>query len=428
MERRSQIGGETMQSIVLDLKKHSDKELAIINNIITHGYTKHAKDDIPLVIRLGDENSVLGNIVNGSTKAINIDATCNNKTNDIVSCDETRKLGTDSFAITDEFIGLTDIDEIASNLGVDDNKRELFTQRLYGITDISEYRNRSIKLYKLILLNYGSGYKKDLALTLSRALGYTLSKDVMIGKYALGEDDRVDIQNIGSNISKTAITIISSYYAWDILISAGYYDKVKNINEFDNKAKAILRDFVIGGFNEEDITDDDLSKRVYLLFNYITLNYVRTHKKLDIESIVKYDNDKYEAMAARISNLMVLPKDVCKDALVAGHDEKLRSALPVLNRAVDICIELIEKSSKCGSLSYDDIEQIGELIDSLMEQLIKKIEETQLKKLLKVGTMEELYKKLNGLAMMSSLASLPNPMAIGSMNPSFYRKLMGRRG
>lgn len=355
-----------MQTIILGLGKDRDNAVNIIDNIINRGYEKYKKDDIPLVITLGDENTVISDRTVDINQSMEFGSWANSRFGNI---NVNRTLGSDSFAISDTFINTKDLDSLCCEFSIEQDKKELFAKRVYDVESLDAYTNKSIKLYKSVIINYCDKYKKSLSMALSRALGYTIAKDLTLGKYVISEDDNITEYN--PLACRTAIMIIASYYSWQILDDTGASYKIRNIPELNKSAKMAIQMFILGGLSQKDIDNGAATRYLYLICNYITLNYVTTGNKINVRTMFSEGSSDYEKLATSIRNSVLREGRGYSEAIELTYKKKLEIALPTLEKIVNVCIDLVEKCKVSQKLVNADIEPVDEIVNETINQLTK---------------------------------------------------------
>ena len=365
-----------MQAIVFGLGNGKNKEFDIISNVISRGYEKYKKEDIPLIITIGDENSIIDVRNIDAVKSMEFGSSANSRFGDI---DANKKLGSDTFAISDTFIDLADIDNIFNEFSINQDKKDLLAKKVYGIDNLHNNGHKSVIIYKSILINYCDKYKKSLILDLSRALGYTIAKDLILGKDTIDEDD--NITGFNPLACRTAIMIIASYYSWQIMDDSGASHRIKNVPDLDRSAKMAMQMFILGGLDKEDVDKGAVTRHLYLICNYVTLNYVNTGNKVNIRSIFSEGSVDYQKLITRIHNSMTKEGKGYSEAIEIIYKKKLEIALPALENLVDVCINLIEKSKVNLKLENADIEPVDKLVKETEYQLTKTFEDDEFKQL-----------------------------------------------
>lgn len=424
-----------MQVLITGLTQGMDKEFNVISNVIDKGYEKYKKDSIPLIIKIGDENSEIASSDVNDGQIMEFGSNANSRFGNVSS---NRTLDSSAFTIADTFISLDEIDCACRELLIADENKSLVASKLYGIDNLDEYNHKSIKIYKSILINYGSKYKKSLVLSLSRALGYIIAKDLVLGKYMIGEDD--NITRCSDLACRTAIMIIASYYSWQMLKDSGSSHRIRNRSDLDESAKLALQMFIVGGFEKEDIEQGAVTKHLYLICNYITLHYVLTGEKLDIKAMYRKGSVDYEKLNAASRSSMFKNMKQYGKAFELMIDEKLTEALPDLENIVDVCVNLIEKCKVCTKLENSDIEPIEQIIKDTEYQLTKYFGKERFKQICREfsenteETKDTAIKEIRVPAdnkdiakIISSLASMNPSLPINVINSRLQRK-MGSSG
>lgn len=365
-----------MQAIVFGFGNGKDKEFDIISNVISRGYEKYKKDDIPLVITLGDENSTIADNNADANQSMEFGSYANSRFGDI---NANRTLGSDTFAISDTFIDLEDIDTIANEFLINQDKKELLAKEVYNIDSLNNYGHKSVKIYKSILINYCDKYKKSLTLALSRALGYTIAKDLTLGKYIMNEDD--NITEFNPIACRTAIMIIASYYSWQIMEDSGASHRIRNVPDLDKSAKMAMQMFILGGLDKEDVDKGAVTRHLYLICNYVTLNYVNTGNKVDVKSMFSEGSVDYQKLSTSIRNSALREDKGYAEAIEVMYKKKLEIALPALENLVNVCINLVEKCKISSKLENVDIEPVDRLVKETEYQLTKTFENDKFEEL-----------------------------------------------
>lgn len=415
-----------MQVLVTGLGHGMDKEFSVISNVIDKGYETYKKDSIPLIIRIGDENSEVTSSGMDDGQSLEFGSNANSRFGDVSS---NRTLDSSAFAVADTFISLNDIDDACKELLIADENKSLMARKFYGIDNLDEYNHKSIKLYKSILINYGSEYKKQLVVSLSRALGYTIAKDLVLGKYMIGEDD--NITRFNDLACRTAIMIIASYYSWQMMKDSGSSHRIRNRPDLDKSAKMAMQMFIIGGFEQEDIEQGAITKHLYLICNYITLHYVLTGEKLDIKAMYRKGSIEYEKLNSASRYSMFKAMKQYGKAFDVMLEEKLVEALPDLENIVDACVNLIERCKVCTKLENDDIEPIEQIINDTEYQLTKSFGKERFQKI--CNEFSENAEETKDIAVKESPVVLDNKevarliSSLASMNPSLPINIINSR-
>lgn len=420
-----------MQVLVTGLGQGMSKEFNVISNVIDRGYEIYKKDSIPLIIRIGDENSEVTSSGVDDKQSMEFGSNANSRFGDVSS---NRTLDSSAFAVADTFISLDDIDYACKEFLIADENKSLVASKLYGIDNLDEYTHKSIKIYKSILINYGSEYKKSLVISLSRALGYTIAKDLVLGKYMIGEDD--NITKFNDLACRTAIMIIASYYSWQIMKDSGSYHKIRNRPDLDKSAKMAMQMFIIGGFEEDDIKQGAITKHLYLICNYITLHYVLNGEKLDIKAMYRKGSIEYEKLNSASRYSMFKAMKQYEKAFEVMLEEKLAEAIPDLENIVDTCVNLIERCNVCTKLENDDIAPVEQIINDTEYQLTKSFgkerfqrlcnefsESTEEDKNIAVKESPNVLDNKEVARLISSLASMNTSLPLSVINSRLQRKM-----
>lgn len=396
-----------MQSIVIGLGNSHGKEIDIINNIIDKGYGKHKKDDIPLIITLGDDETPLPSRMTNiePTEDSNIESSEDEAEQELLRISKrfgelntNEKLGSNQFTVSDTFLYLKEVENLIEVLDLDEKNIDLFMEKYCGVPNISAYGHKSIKLYKSVLINYSDKNKKLLATILCRALGYVIAKDLTLGAYAIGEDD--NITDIDAAVCRIAIMIIAAYYSWQIMEDSGLEYKLRHNPDLERSAKIAMQAYVFGGieFSDPESEEKSLIRHLYVLSNYITLHYVINGTKLDIRDLLAKGSADYE----KAIGAMVASEFGCgRDILEIIYDKKLEKALPAFEYFIDYCIELVEKCKVSTALTNEDVKPLERIVAEARDQLTKEFDEKEITSLQKQYREKRLNNSLDTIIKMS---------------------------